>query len=387
MSKTQAFHLNLLRGLYDAVSIWARGNPLRLIKLWHRYRYFQKATRIRAALKENEGIQVPPVLILSVTMECNLECMGCYSRDYDREGEFTLEEIDQVFHDAKALGINFFVLTGGEPLMKHGLLEVCYKHPELLFLLFTNGTQINETIAVSIARHENIIPLVSIEGEKKATDERRGQGVHEKVLSAMQHLKEARALFGFSSVVTRKNFDTLATDAFIDQYIDRGCRIGFYLGYVPIDVKPEENLLPDMAEQDVFRNQLESVKSKKKMIFVHLPDDEFKLSGTCMAAGGGFLHINAQGFVEPCPFAHIAEDNVHEKSLKDIFKSPFLKTIREQKALLEPPSMGCALYQNRERLCQVVSRFNVKATDSVWQAYMMKGTLKKQDVENEQITS
>ncbi len=373
MIQKQAFHVNLLRGIFDTVHVWAQGRPIRLIKLYKRYKHFQNASRIRNDLKIQDNIQVPPVLILSVTMKCNLECMGCYSRDYDRKDELSLQEIDQLFTDAKSSGVAFFVLTGGEPLMKKGLMELCFSHPELLFLLFTNGTQIDDDMAKLIAKNDNVIPIVSVEGKKEVTDERRGEGVHERVIEAMSYLKRHKALFGYSSVVTKKNNSVIGTDNYIDEFMNHGARIGFYLGYVPCDEENNDAMLASVEEQDTFRNQLEEIKSRKRMIFVHLPDDEFKLSGSCMAAGGGFLHINAQGNVEPCPFAHLAADNIRQKSLKEVFASPFFSRIREHRELLEKPHMGCALYQNRDRLCEVVSDLDVKATDSHWEKHMVKG--------------
>jgi len=49
---------------------------------------------------------------------------------------------------------------------------------------------------------------------------------------------------------------------------------------------------------------------------INFPPAEYDWGG-CQAAGKGFLHINADGWVEPCPFSHFASDNLMEKPLAE----------------------------------------------------------------------
>jgi MoaA/NifB/PqqE/SkfB family radical SAM enzyme len=48
----------------------------------------------------------------------------------------------------------------------------------------------------------------------------------------------------------------------------------------------------------------------------------------CVGAGGGFLHINARGDVEPCAFCHYSDANLYDMSLVEALRSPFLKAYR-----------------------------------------------------------
>ena len=65
-----------------------------------------------------QGIKVPIFMIFSVTETCNLGCKGCYSHELkdkrDCKQELTLERIDQLFGEARELGISYILIAGGE---------------------------------------------------------------------------------------------------------------------------------------------------------------------------------------------------------------------------------------------------------------------------------
>jgi len=65
---------------------------------------------------------------------------------------------------------------------------------------------------------------------------------------------------------------------------------------------------------------------------------------------GGFVHINAEGDVEPCPFAPISDTSLKEVSLKEALQSEFLAQIRQISELSKYTGGGCALWKNRERV-------------------------------------
>ena len=72
-----------------------------------------------------------------------------------------MDTIDEILSSAEKMGVFLFVITGGEPLMKDGILDIFKKHKNLLMI--TNGTLMNENVAREIANARNIIPVVSIE--------------------------------------------------------------------------------------------------------------------------------------------------------------------------------------------------------------------------------
>lgn len=98
--------------------------------------YYNRKENIRATLLKQEGITVPPVVIISVTNDCNLDCVGCYANAWDRDPnmEMDLETIEGLVSEARKLGVFTILFTGGEPLMKHGLLDLMGRHKDMLFV-------------------------------------------------------------------------------------------------------------------------------------------------------------------------------------------------------------------------------------------------------------
>ena len=351
-------------GILKAVRLWSNWNPKRVALLWNRLQIFRKANDRRADLHKKHGLLVPPVLVLSVTMRCNLNCTGCYSRQYPRDRTLSLEEIDGIMTEAEELGISFFVITGGEPLLVDGLTKILARHPRLIFFLFTNGTLVEETWAEEISRLGNIIPILSVEGDDSDTDSRRGQGVYESVLHGMECLKDAGGFFGFSSMVTAQNVFHLGGKGFLDRMIKLGCRMGYFGNYVPCWENAPRDLQLPWKEQLWFRRRVREFQKRKRIILIHMPDDEYDIGGSCMAAGRGFLHVNSQGFAEPCPFAHIAASSIREESLRQILGSPLFTFLQSRVVSLGHPEQGCALFENRAALWEEAKAMGALSTET-----------------------
>ncbi len=77
-------------------------------------------------------------------------------------------------------------------------------------------------------------------------------------------------------------------------------------------------------------------------LFIAFPGDE-EAYGGCLAAGRGFIHINPEGNLEPCPFAPYTDTNLTNLPLREALNSQLLKTIRENHDQLTETRGGCAL--------------------------------------------
>lgn len=82
-----------------------------------------------------------------------------------------------------------------------------------------------------------------------------------------------------------------------------------------------------------------------------MPTEE-KIFGGCLSAGRGFVHINARGDLEPCPFAPFSDVNLRNVMLKEALKSKLLEKIRENRVILERLESsgqgGCSLWANKK---------------------------------------
>jgi len=139
-----------------------------------------------------------------------------------------------VLDDAGELGISVALLAGGEPLTRPGLLDIVSEYPDMLFPIFTNGLLIDDDVAARLRRQRNTIPVLSIEGNQEITDDRRGAGVWTRVRGAARALRRARVFFGSSFTVRSDTLDALTDERFIAEMIGLGCRLFFFVEYVPV---------------------------------------------------------------------------------------------------------------------------------------------------------
>jgi MoaA/NifB/PqqE/SkfB family radical SAM enzyme len=353
-----------LEGIFlQAAGLQRRGLLKRLWRLQGMGRHAVGSELRRRKFQRKNGLPAPTAVAFSPTMRCNLSCTGCYARDYPTDNELPLEVIDHMLTSAEGMGVFLFIITGGEPLMRDGILNLLGRHRRLLFLMITNGTLLDEETAREIANAGNIVPILSLEGWQEQTDARRGPGVYDQVERAMEYLQREDVIFGFSATVASDNVETLVSDRFVGQMARRGCVLGFYTEYVPVGSAAQWELVLKQEEQERFRKRIQQLRKVKPMMLVHLPDDEYWGDNKCRAVINGSVHINAEGHVEACPFAHFASDNVKDKSLDKVLQSRFLTEVRSSKAVVRRGRLGCALVANRELLQDIAAETGAKPTD------------------------
>jgi MoaA/NifB/PqqE/SkfB family radical SAM enzyme len=296
---------------------------------------------------ERRGVHVPPVLIFSVTSKCNLHCKGCYHQALRTTAEADLsdERLRTTIAEAKELGISFIVLGGGEPLMREGILNIPIEYPEIMFLMFTNGLLINDDVLKKLNEKKNVVPLLSLEGYQTDTDERRGKGVYEMLQKSIDLLKHKGIFWGTSITVTRNNFDEVTENEFVEKLVNAGCRLFMLVEYTPVKEGTENWVLTEPQRLELVRRR-DAFRLKHRAVFVALPWDEEEIGG-CLSAGRGFVHISAEGNVEPCPFVPYSDMNIKNCSLKEALQSKMLRAIRENHEQLEEIH-GCALWERRE---------------------------------------
>ena len=353
-SPAAAVQPDLAAMLFAMARLWA-GSPLKALWRLRRPALGFLLSRLRRHRARRKGLLVPLGIGLSPTSRCNLRCQGCYARFHSREGEMPFAVIRATVASAEAHGVFLFVITGGEPYLRPEMLDLYRAHPRSLFLTVSNGTLIDGPTARRIAACGNVLPMISIEGDEAQTDTRRGHGVYRQVIACMERLRGEGVLFGFSAVVARNNAETLSSDAFVSEMVRRGACTGFYNDLIPMS---DEDLpqLPEPEQAVGFRRRLRELRQRFPILLVHLPDDEYDSQGRCLAVAGGSMHINAQGYAEPCPFAHYARESVCDTGFAEALRSPFLAALREHPTVLIHGRVGCSLVHNAETLREIADR-------------------------------
>ena len=310
-----------------------------------------QAGKRRAKLEEN-GEHIPAFLICSITSQCNLHCAGCYSRcnhatvDTEPVEQLSGDEWGKIFEEADELGINFILLAGGEPMLRRDIIEHAGEVQNIMFPIFTNGTFINERYLNLFDRCRNLVPILSIEGDRDITDSRRGPGIYDRLINTMEQFKSRGIIFGASITVTTENYREVTSDEFLENLSERGCKAVIYVEFVPVTEESRE-LAPGNTEREYMDRELSRLRTEKQdMVYVAFPGDE-KSSDGCIATGRGFFHINSHGGAEPCPFSPYSDVNVKNSTLREAVNSPLFVALRDGGVLLDDHEGGCVLYEKR----------------------------------------
>lgn len=305
---------------------------------------FQRAQAKKRQAAAREGRTVPGILIASVTRKCNLNCAGCYSKTL-RPGasqELSDERFLELFGEAVDLGVGTLMIAGGEPLTRRRLLNGVARIPGIVVPVFTNGTLMDEGY-LDLFSSGRLMPIFSVEGDAAFTADRRGAGIHERVLDHACELKKRGALFGFSVTLTSRNADAVLSDRFLRGIESSGATVLFLIEYVPVTAGSEDLVLTDGQKAELSR---EERFRKYSFMNVSLPGDEEAFGG-CLAAGRGFIHLAEDGSLEACPFAPFSDTSAAERPLREALDSPLMRAIRERHSELTETKGGCALWNKR----------------------------------------
>jgi MoaA/NifB/PqqE/SkfB family radical SAM enzyme len=275
---------------------------------------------------EKYGVYPPAFFAFCPTMNCNLNCKGCYAGSSTKTNvSLPFEIIDRMLTEkAELWGSHFTVVSGGEPFMYNDgdktFIDILCSHPDQFFLVYTNGTLIDKDMARQLGEVGNATPAISIEGFEKETDDRRGKGVYKKILQAFENLREVGVPFGISTTAFRHNADLIVSQDIIDFYFDQqGAIYQWIFQYMPIGrgstldmmITPEQRMR-------MYHFNWKLIREQKRFVA------DFwncgSLSDGCIAAGGGngggYLYIDSNGTVAPCAFNPFTTHNI-----KDVYKS------------------------------------------------------------------
>jgi radical SAM protein with 4Fe4S-binding SPASM domain len=291
--------------------------------------------------RARHGQNPPDFLTISPGKACNLRCRGCYANSGAHKEKLDWATMDRLVGDTHdSWGSRFVVVSGGEPLAWResgkGILDLAEKRHDCFFIMYTNGTLIDDRVARRMGELGNVAPALSIEGMRARTDARRGEGVFDKVLAAMERLRREGVVFGVSLTATRENADELLSDEVVDTFFEQmGALFGFIFHYMPIGRSFTLDLM--MTPEQRFRLYERSwALIRERHLFLLDFWNGATASNGCIAGGraGGYFHVNWNGDVSPCVFFPYAPVNINEVyarggTLEEVWSHPFFADIRK----------------------------------------------------------
>lgn len=311
------------------------------------------SSAVRDSFAKKHGFAPPFTILISPTMQCNLKCVGCYSGRYHREKGLSRELMDRIIGEARDIGCFFIVFSGGEPLTRRDdLFPLIEKYNDLYFMFYTNGTLIDDSVADELHRLGNAGAVISMEGFEEATDARRGKGVYGRIMAAMSRLKTRGVPFGTSLTATSKNVEEIAGDEWFEHLTDVGVMVVWYFLFMPVGKDPDVSLMPTPEQRDFLRQRDIALRAKFPIFIADFWNDA-PFVGGCIAGGRNYIHINANGDVEPCVFTHMAVDKINDKSLVEVLNSEFFTTIRSKQPYSDNLLTPCMIIDNPDVLRNV----------------------------------
>lgn len=315
------------------------------------------------ALDKKYDCNIPWTMLIDPTTACNLACDGCWAAQYDDHLNLRFEELDDIIRQGKELGMHVFLFSGGEPLVrKDDVIRLCEKHDDCFFLAFTNGTLIDDAFAEEMLRVKNFVPAISVEGFEAATDSRRGSGTFAQIERAMDILKAHHLPFGVSCAYTSQNTEAIASEEYFDFMVEKGALFAWFFTFMPVGVGSPTELMATPEQREEIYHTIRKFRNEKPIFTIDFWNDSEYVHG-CIAGGRNYLHINANGDVEPCAFIHYSDANIREVSLLDALTNPLFRAYRDGQPFNDNLLRPCPLLDNKDRLADMVHASGAKSTD------------------------
>ena len=339
-----------------------------LISLGIHAGYF--GTKTVRAKRDKYNCNIPFIILFDPTSACNLKCKGCWAAEYGHSFQLSLDDMRSIVNQGKDLGTHFYMLTGGEPLIrKNDVATLASENPECTFLIYTNATLIDKKLCDDIKKCGNITLALSIEGDECSNDDRRGQGAYEKTIEAMKLLKREKILFGISVCYTSRNVNDVTSDEFLDKMVDLGVKYAFYFNFMPVGKGADKDLIPTPSQRKYMYYWLKKMRNGHtgKPLFVMDFQDDGEYVGGCIAGGRNYFHINSKGDMEPCVFVHYSDSNIKTDTLLEALQKPLFMAYRKGQPFNDNHLMPCPMLENPDILRKIIKDTGAKSTDFVSQ--------------------
>ncbi len=288
----------------------------------------------RGFFAQHGYLEVPSLVQWMATLRCGLSCAHCLAVSEESGfSEMPLEKVKNLIDQIAQMGVEEFLITGGEPLVREDLGEIIeyLGHKSINWTLNTAAMP-EEGLRRVLARHRPGFVAVSLDGPRPVHDAFRGKaGAWDK---AMEAIRFFRSLAGVrvcaGTTVTSRNYDVL--DETFHIVTGSGAdRWGIHL-LVP------EGRAADRPDLFLSRTQLKRLikfVARKRRYFPVEMADEIGYLGyleplvrdmplTC-GAGRSQCVVLPDGEVVPCTTLDrsCSAGNIHERPLREIWEAGF----------------------------------------------------------------
>ena len=131
---------------------------------------------------------------------------------------------------------------------------------------------------------------------------------------------------------------------------------------MPVGKNAVVDLIAKPEHREYMYHQIRKFRKTKPIFTLDFWNDGEYVNG-CIAGGRRYLHINANGDIEPCAFIHYSDSNIKEKTLIEAYQFPLFMGYRENQPFNGNHLRPCPLLDNIGALSSVVDKSGAKSTD------------------------
>ncbi len=260
---------------------------------------------------------------LAITNRCPLGCWHCYNAGRDQE-DLPLADLKRIVGQLQDLGAASIILTGGEPMLRRDLEDVCAAiDSDSVILINSSGQGLDAARARSLADAGVWSVGISLDSIDPAEHNRlRGSdGAFDAAVAAIGHVRDA-GMYPYVIGVMREGF--LDEDVFIP-YLLKAQEFGAMEAHL-LDPAPSGRLVGEPIPESTPEQRAQMIDYQR---LVAERDDWPILSFASLfesadwfgcAAGRAMLYVDGAGNVCPCYVAPISFGNAVTEPLADIVR-------------------------------------------------------------------
>lgn len=338
--------------------------------------FAQHGSNPSSLLEANDDqIVAMPILVLNAHSRCNCRCVMCDIWKRPETNEIKAADLERHRESLRALGVEWVVISGGEPLMHSDLRALCtfFRELDIRLTLLTTGVLLSRRAAEVASLFDDVI--ISLDGPREIHDSiRRIKGGFDLIASGVGELRKLRTRMHLTARTTVQKMN----HAHLRETVLSAKELGLDgISFLAADVTseafnrpllwPEERqsqiaLTPDevrvleievdeliaLFAEDIREGYIAESPAKLKRMVAHFRAQLGELhpeSPKCNAPWVSAV-IEPDGTVRPC-FFHRAVGSIHDGSLKEIVNGETARVFRRQLNVAENPICQrcvCSLY-------------------------------------------
>lgn len=255
---------------------------------------------------------------IAIIAGCNAKCAFCFATTLENSDgpQLSLDEVKDIIRESVRLGAVTFEFLGGEPLMCKHLEEAIRfaKRARSVVGVTTNGILLTKKRIRSLEAAGLDVIQISLDSADHAEhDESRGvKGCYEKIMQAIEVIKDSKIQLMLSTVATNQNLD--------NQKLLKVIKFAEDLG-VPITINPagkvggwrsKEGILLTPQNRKVFHDIVKTSHARWAGQINFLEEG--------CPCGKEIIYVTAYGEVLPCAFIQISYGNIRQESLTNIWQ-------------------------------------------------------------------